>query len=81
MTYISVDVDLKEVYDNLYKTEKESLLQWLEEDGVLPETSKPSYNGLINKDFNEVCSKLSQSYYRMSKEDEETITKIMKKYN
>lgn len=81
MAYINVHVDLEDIYDNLSKKEKEMLVDWLEQDDVLPTVAVSSYNGIMNQDFNDVCSKLAQSYYKMDKEDEETILKIMKKYN
>ena len=81
MPYISVQVDLEEVYGELSKWEKGMLVDWLEQDDILPTVKVSKYNGLMNQEFNDVCSKLAQSYYRMSKEDEETICKIMKKYN
>jgi hypothetical protein len=81
MAYINVHIDLGDIYDDLSKKEKEMLVDWLEQDDVLPTVAVSSYNGIMNQDFNDVCSKLAQSYYRMGKEDEETILKIMKKYN
>jgi len=81
MTYISVQVDLEEVYDDLSKREKGMLVDWLEQDDILPAVKVSEYNGLMNQEFNDVCSKLAQSYYRMSKEDEETIRRIIKKYS
>jgi len=81
MAYVNVHVDLEDIYDDLSKREKEMLVDWLERDDVLPTVATSSYNGIMNQDFNDVCSKLTQSYYKMSKEDEETILKIMNKYN
>ena len=81
MAYVNVHVDLEDIYDDLSKREKEMLVDWLERDDVLPTVVTSSYNGIMNQDFNDVCSKLAQSYYKMSKEDEETILKIMNKYN
>jgi hypothetical protein len=81
MPYVSIHVDLEDVYDDLSKSEKEMLVDWLEQDDILPTVNVSNYNGLMNHEFTETCSKLAQSYYRMSKEDEETIIKIMKKYN
>lgn len=81
MPYINVHVDIDDVYNDLSKTEKDMLVDWLEQDGVLPTVAVSGYNGIMNQYFNDVCSKLAQSYYRMSKEDEETILKIMKKYS
>lgn len=85
MPYINVHVDIDDIYNDIYsdlsKTEKDMLVDWLEQDGVLPTVAVSGYNGIMDQDFNDVCSKLAQSYYRMSKEDEETILKIMKKYS
>lgn len=81
MPYVNIHVDLEDVYDDLSKSEKEMLVDWLEQDDILPTIKVSNYSGLMNQEFNDVCSKLAQSYYRMSKEDEELIVKIMKKYS
>jgi hypothetical protein len=81
MPYVSIHVDLEDVYNDLSKSEKEMLVDWLGQDDILPTVNVSNYNGLMNHEFTETCSKLAQSYYRVSKEDEETIVKIMKKYN
>lgn len=81
MTYINVHVDLEDVYDELSKKEKEMLVDWLEQDDVLPTVAVSNYKGIMNEEFNDICSRLAQSYYRMSKEDEEMVVAIMKKYN
>ena len=81
MAYINVHVDLEDVYDELSKKEKEMLVDWLEQDDVLPTVAVSNYKGIMNEEFNDICSRLAQSYYRMSKEDEEMVVAIMKKYN
>ena len=81
MAYVSVHVDLEDVYDELSKKEKEMLISWLEEDDILPTVNVSGYKGIMNEEFNDACSRLAQSYYRMSKEDEEMVVSIMKKYN
>ena len=81
MAYINVHVDLEDVYDELSKKEKEMLVDWLEQDDVLPTVAVSNYKGIMNEEFNDICSRLAQSYYRMSKEDEEMVVTIMKKYN
>ena len=82
MAYVNINVDLWEIYESLCKREKQELLDWLDEDGLteIPMDTPPSNSGLMNEEFSRVCGKLSKSYYRMSKEDEETIVRIMKKY-
>ena len=81
MPYVNIHVDLEDVYDDLSKSEKEMLVDWLEQDDILPTIKVSNYSGLMNQEFNDGCSKLAQSYYRLSKEDEELIVKIMKKYS
>ena len=82
MAYVNITVDLWEIYGDLTKREKLELLDWLDEDGLteIPMDTPPSNSGLMNEEFSRVCGKLAKSYYRMDKEDEETIIKIMKKY-
>lgn len=80
MTYISIDIDLEDVYGGLSTRERENLVLWLEEDGYLPKEKVSNYDGIMNDEFTEVCVKIAQSYYRMDHDDIETITKLMKKY-
>jgi len=82
MAYVNITVDLWEIYGSLCKREKQELLDWLDEDGFteIPMDTPPEKGGLMNEEFSRVCGKLAKSYYRMDKEDEETIIKIMKKY-
>ena len=82
MAYVNINVDLWEIYGDLTKREKLELLEWLDEDGFteIPINTPPEKGGLMNEEFSRVCGKLAKSYYRMSKEDEETIVRRMKKY-
>jgi hypothetical protein len=81
MPYISVNVDLDEVYDELSTGDKKDLVEWLSDDGFIDTTITPENSGLTNDAFNEMCSKLANAYYRMSKEDEEIIINMVKKYS
>jgi len=81
MPYISVNVDLDEVYDELSTGDKKDLVEWLSDDGFIDTTITPKNSGLTNDAFNEMCSKLANVYYRMSKEDEEIIINMVKKYS
>lgn len=78
MAYVSVHVDLSDVYDDLDSSEKQELVEWLVEDGytvISSSTKTPT-----NPDFDIICDRLAKSYYRLSKEDEETIINLSKKY-
>jgi len=79
MPWITVDIELDEIYDKLTIREKKILVEWLDDDNLI--SRETEYSGITNSDFNETCDKLAQSYYRMTKDDEETINRIMKKYN
>ena len=79
MPWINVDIELDEIYDELTIREKKILVEWLDDDNLI--SRETEYSGITNSDFNEACDKLAQSYYRMTKDDEETINRIMKKYN
>ena len=81
MPYVNVHVDLEDIYDDLSTKEKEMLVDWLEQDGTLPTVKVSNYNGIMNEEFTNVCSKLAQTYYKMSKEDEQLIINIVNKYN
>jgi hypothetical protein len=81
MPWINVDIDLDEIYDDLSTSEKKMLVEWLDADDLIALPDETKFSGISNPDFNEVCAKLAQSYYKMSKADEETIIQIMKKYN
>lgn len=76
---VNVDIELDEIYDQLTTIEKKMLVEWLDADNLI--SRETEYSGITNSDFNETCDKLAQSYYRMTKDDEETIIRIMKKYN
>lgn len=78
MPYVSVRVDLDDVYSDLSESEKQELVEWLVEDGYTVTSS--STKTPTNPDFNIICDRLAKSYYRLSKEDEETIINLSKKY-
>jgi hypothetical protein len=78
MAYVTVDVDLGDVYNDSSKGEKRDLVEWLIEDGYINQQNTPKL--LTNESFNVACDKLASAYYRMSKEDEEIILNLSKKY-
>lgn len=84
MAYISIRVDLGEIYDDLTRSEKKDLADWLEDDGIIDcqyDSDDTIGGNLINEEFMESCVKLGGSYYQMSKEDEEVILGLVKKYS
>ena len=82
MPYISVDVDLDDVYSELTSSDKRELVELLTDDGYIDEpVISQNSSSLQNEEFNEACLKLANSYYQLTQEEEEIIMKIVKKYN
>lgn len=87
MVWISVDVDLDEVYNGLRKFDKQELAQLLFEDGILKDHENQSIRLLYNEkeSFMEEQHKknlnnLWNKYYVMSGDDLKLIEEIAKKY-
>jgi hypothetical protein len=77
-----VDVNVDEFWSACSRREKEELIDILEEDGLvtrtgLDEDELPSIKDL---EWSELTNKLSQIRLRISVEDEEIISNILKKY-
>jgi hypothetical protein len=76
MPYINIDIS--DIYDDLDRHDKESLVEWLKDDGYLTEYEPPK--SALQKLFEEDIEKIRKSYLTISKEDFDTIIKISKKY-
>jgi hypothetical protein len=76
MPYINIDIG--DLYDDLDRHDKESLVEWLKEDGYLSEYEPPK--SALQKLFEEDIEKIRKAYLTISKEDFELINKIAKKY-
>lgn len=82
MAYIDIDVDPVEFYNGLDRSEKEEIVDLLTEDGFIKRPIiEPDLYTIQKTEFNIACAKLANSYYRLTEEEEETIMKIVKKYN
>lgn len=82
MPYITVDVDLDDVYSELRDREKQYLVDWLKEDGFLTkrDTDYDIPKSALEQLFDEDIKKIQNSYMTISKEDFELIRSIAKKY-
>jgi hypothetical protein len=86
MPYFSTDIDVDpdEFVSFCNKREIKKLIDTLVEDGHLPDivTSQGSKGklGYYESEFIENLSKLGGRYYQLSKEDEELLENIFKKY-
>lgn len=76
MPYINIDID--DIYDDLDRHDKESLVEWLRDDGYLSEYEPPK--SALQKLFEEDIEKIKKTYLTISQEDFELINKIAKKY-
>jgi hypothetical protein len=82
MAYITVDVDLDDVYSELRDREKQLLIDWLKEDGYLTnrDTELDEPGTALQDMFNENINKIKNSYYQLTNEEIELIEKLAKKY-
>ena len=83
---IEVEIDLADVYDNLYSYEYKQLAKWLHEDGHLTEyirdynEQSDRSNQLTDESFVTDCVSLGEAYYRMSDADIQIVRDMVNKY-
>jgi hypothetical protein len=86
MPYFSteIDIDADEFVSSCSKRDIKNLIDALVEDGHLPELVLSNGNktnlGYHESEFIEKLTILGTKYYSLSKEDEDTLEKIFKKY-
>ena len=84
MSYISIDIDLDEVYDQMSKYDKQMMVGWLHDDGILDTHSNPEIRKMVRgdkesngeKELRDDLTKLWNSYYRLTNEEELLIKQI-----
>lgn len=87
---IAIYVDLDEVYDQMDRWDKNTMLDYLRDDGYLTDEPSgindgvsiviPSDASMGQEDHLRLVSKLGGLYFRISDEDMEIIRNIVKKY-
>lgn len=84
MSWISIDVDMDDVYDEMSHRDKEKMAEWLEDDGYISNKSKgydiPPSTSLLESQFHDKLIGLSSKFYSMSNEEIEIIENLYKKY-
>jgi hypothetical protein len=88
MSSVRVYVDLDDVYDEMDRSDKRTMVQWLHDDGILESHPNPEIRKVVRgdeesqgeKELRDNLTKLWNAYYRMDKEDEELIKKLSDKY-
>lgn len=82
-TYADVDIDVDEFLDGCDSTEISEVIQWLRDTdnliGGVDVTTEDK--NIMEIEFDEALSNLSEKRFRMTTEDEQTILDISKKYS
>lgn len=87
MAYVRIDVDLDEVYNEMDRRDKQTMAEWLYDDGILQSHSNPEIRKLVRSDeespgeyeLRNNLMKLWDGHFRLSNEDEEIIKQIANK--
>lgn len=82
-----IDIDIDEVYRELSRSERNTLIDYLVEDGLVAKLATTNGNvsvqstSYLDEEWHQVIDKLSgNNRLRLSNEDEEAIRKIANKY-
>jgi hypothetical protein len=78
MSWISIDVDLDDIWDGMDKNDKRAIAEWLYEDGILDTHPNPEIRKLVRgnnesqgeKDLRDNLTKIWNSYHRLTNEEE-----------
>ena len=87
MSYIRIDVDLDEIYNEMDRRDKQTMAEWLHDDGILDKHPNPEIRKVVRGDdespgeyeFRNDLTKLWNSHYQLSNEDQEIIKQIANK--
>jgi DNA-binding ferritin-like protein len=87
MPYINVHVDLDEIYDDMDRRDKESMAEWLHDDGILDNHSNAEIRKLVRgkeesngeKELRDNLAKLWNAHYQLTNEEELLIKQIANK--
>ena len=87
MTWVRIDVDLDEVYNEMSRNDKRDMAEWLHEDGILESHPNSEIRKLVRGDnespgeyeFRNDLVKLWNGHYQLTIEDQEIIKKIANK--
>jgi hypothetical protein len=79
MSYITVDVDIDDIISSLSNSERQALADNLYDDGYIPkQVEKVSYEH--EDEFSLACQKLKYQSWRLSREEEEFIINLSKRF-
>ena len=88
MSYVRIDVDLDDVYNEMDRRDKQIMAEWLHDDGILDKHPNPEIRKVVRGDdespgeaeLRDNLLKLWNAHYQLSNEDEEMIKKIASKF-
>jgi hypothetical protein len=84
MSYVRIDVDLDEVYNEMGRSDKHNMAEWLYEDGILDTHPNAEIRKIVRggeesngeKELRDNLSKIWNSYHRLTNEEELLIKQI-----
>jgi len=87
MSYVRIDVDLDEVYNEMGRSDKHNMAEWLYEDGILDTHPNAEIRKIVRggeesngeKELRDNLSKIWNSYHRLTNEEELLIKQIANK--
>jgi hypothetical protein len=87
MSWVNINVDLDDIYDEMGRYDKEKMAEWLLDDGILDDHPNPSIRKAVRgneESFGEEqlrndLTKLWNGYHQLSNEDIEIIKNIANK--
>lgn len=87
MPYIRLDVDLDDIYNEMDRRDKQTMAEWLHDDGILEKHPNPEIRKVVRGDdespgeyeFRNDLTKLWNGHYQLSVEDQEIIKQIANK--
>ena len=87
MSWISINVDLDEVYGEMSRNDKRTMAEWLHDDGILESHPNPEIRKVVRGDdespgeyeFRNDLTKLWNGHYQLTIEDQEIIKQIANK--
>lgn len=87
MSYVRIDVDLDDIYNEMDRRDKQIMAEWLHDDGILDKHPNPEIRKVVRGDdespleyeFRNDLAKLWNGHYQLTVEDQEIIKQIANK--
>lgn len=81
MPYINVHVDLDDIYDDMDRSDKEAMAEWLCDDGFVVMTNEDISSGkpsLTDIEWVSMITKINAARYQMTSEQEKILSDLAK---